>query len=107
MQPRPIRQDEQALIEHLLLQIGAGSAYHIPGEVEDLDDGGMGSIQLSRNGQHAGDLVKVNYIDEDGQAVLIVLTRNQFDELFDLDIWKVDFTPLRRFPKPGQVTLAE
>ena len=107
MPPRPIRQDERILIEYLLSQIDNGRKYRIPNEVEDLDDGGMGSVQLTRNGQHDGDLVKVTFLDEDGQTVLIVLTRNQFDELYDLDIWKVDFSPLLRFPDPNQVTLSD
>lgn len=105
MSKRPLRQDEKNLIIHLLTLVDGGKKYQIPGDVEDLNDGGMGSIQFTRHGLYAGDIINVTYQDEDGQIVLIVLTKNEYDELYDLDIWKVDFKPLLRYPVPERVSV--
>ena len=39
-------------------------------------------------------------MDDDGVLVSIELTVDERDELFELDFWKVDFSPLRRYPNP-------
>src|SRR5436305_1912821 len=100
MAPRPIRPEERALIEHLLGLIKGGNRYRIPQEVDNLGDTG---IQLSSRGEHADDLVEADYKDTDGRDVLITLTTNQYDELYELDIWKTDFSPLQRYPEPDKV----
>ena len=100
---RPIRQEERALIEHLLGLLKPGHRYKIPEEVENLGDGGTGSIQLSSRGEHAADLVEADYKDADGRDVLITLSANQYDELYDLDMWKTDFSSLQHYPEPGKV----
>lgn len=101
---RPIKQEERDLIEYLLSMLPEGSNLHqIPAEVTELNDGGMGSLQLSRNGTLHRDLIQMQYCDSDGQPVLITLTENQASELFDLDIWKVDFSPLKVYPRPEKL----
>lgn len=100
MPKRLIKDHERILIEHLLQLAGADKIFSIPSMVEDLNDGGMGSIQLSRKGRHSGELILVQYHDADEQLVLIGLSKNEYGELFDLDFWKVDFNPLIRYPKP-------
>jgi hypothetical protein len=100
---RPLKPEERALIQHLLGTVRDGNRYAIPDQVENLGDGGAGGIQLSKNGQHARDLVEATYLDDDRREVLITLTVNQHDELYDLDIWKADFSPLLRYPTPDRV----
>jgi len=100
---RPIRTEERALIEHLLGLLKGGHRYQIPKEVEALGDGGTGSIQLSSRGEHTADLVEADYKDTDGRDVFITLSANQYDELYDLDLWKTDFSPLLRYPEPDSV----
>src|ERR1044072_2140005 len=103
MARRPIRPEEQALIAHLLTLAKGGQRYKIPQEVENLGDTG---IQLSARGEHANDLIEADYKDTDGRDVLITLTTNQHDELYELDIWKTDFSELRQYPEPGKVRLS-
>jgi hypothetical protein len=103
---RPIREDERALIKHLLSLVKGGSRYQIPEEVANLTEGGMGGIQLATRGEHTADIVEADYKDTDGRDVLITLTMNQYDELFDLDIWKADFSSLQRYPTPDKVKLS-
>ena len=46
------------------------------------------------------ELVAANYVDEDGILVSVSLNLDQQGEPFEIDMWKVDFSPLRRFPRP-------
>ena len=96
--PRPLRPEEKALIEHLLTKVPGGKKYAIPEEAGSLGEYGL---QLSDRGEHAEDLVEATFIDEDRRAVYLTLTANDRGELYELDIWKVDFSPLRRYPVPA------
>jgi hypothetical protein len=104
---RSIKDEEKILIQHLLQLAGADEMFSIPNLVEDLNDGGIGSIQLSRKGRHSGELILVQYYDTDEQLVLIGLSKNEYGELFDLDFWKVTFNPLIRYPKPENLKILE
>ena len=43
--------------------------------------------------------------DEDGTLVGAVVSVDENGELHELDIWKVDFSPLKRYPRPEQLRL--
>ena len=103
---RPIKPEEQSLIAHLLSLVNEGSRYAIPQEVQNMGNAGTGSIQLSSRGDYAANLVEGDYKDADGRDVLITLSTNEYDELYDLDIWKADFSRLAQFPEPEKVKLS-
>ncbi len=105
MARRPIRPEERSLIEHLLSTVKGGAKYAIPQEVENMDSAGIGGIQLSSRGEHAADLVEAEYKDADGREVIITLTTNEHGELFEMDLWKTDFSPLQRYPEPAMLKL--
>ena len=73
-----------------------------------LQDGDMGSLRLcSARPEHAGrqltgNVAQVELADADGTPVLAALTLDQFGDLFELDIWKVDFSQLTRIPEIPQ-----
>ena len=73
--------------------------------VGPMDDGGMGSLLLYPNGKiiagrtFGRTLFEVEFKDADHVAVIASLNLDQHDELFELDIWKVNFDPLIRFPE--------
>lgn len=77
--------------------------------VQDMNDGGMGSIEFlpdsvkSRSSGIVSILVEAQYMDEDGVPVLITIYLDQQGRLHEVDFWKVDFSPLKRFPKPDQL----
>lgn len=79
--------------------------------VEDMQDGGMGSIRFVASGEperRFGDAVaEAEYIDEDGVLVSITINVDQNKNLYEVDFWKVDFSPLRRYPNPSEVTIIE
>jgi hypothetical protein len=109
---RPLRASESALLEHVL------SASHniqplltgIEGAiVQDMNDGGMGSLRFWRKDgekrRFGGIPVEAHFRDEDGVLVLAAVIVDQSGALYELDLWKVDFSPLRRIPEPHQVQI--
>lgn len=105
---RTIREEEIALIHHLLELAGIDSAAHsIPATVHPYENDVMGSIslQLTDTPDYGGDFIQVRYIDTDQIPVIISLTHDQSGALLDLDFWKEDFSKLLRYPKPGEVEL--
>lgn len=79
-------------------------------KVEELADGGMGSIRFIHPespdepmslGQW---VVAGEFQDTDGVIVSLAINVDKRNQLYELDLWKVDFSPLRRFPDPTAVT---
>ncbi|MES2222538.1 MAG: hypothetical protein V4587_16425 [Acidobacteriota bacterium] len=106
---RPLREEESKVLEALLGM--ASSNAKPPSEDElfavDLADGGMGSIRLTdkldRARKMGRELIVAEYIDEDQVPVSISVNLDQDGRLFELDFWKVDFNPLKRYPRPEEV----
>ncbi len=73
--------------------------------VQDMNDGGMGSIrfvgpELRRFGRQ---LTEAEYLDSDGVLLSIAVNADRDGNLFEVDFWKVDFSPLKRYPKPSEL----
>jgi hypothetical protein len=74
--------------------------------VEEMSDGGMGSLILCLPGTDAPDrkfgavAAELRFPDEDG--VLVIASLNVDTEGFplELDMWRTDFSPLIRIPDP-------
>jgi Domain of unknown function (DUF6984) len=68
--------------------------------VTEMQDGGMGSIRFvgGKDRRRAGSIAEATYLDDDGVAVSIELNVDEAGRLFELDFWKVDFSPVRRYP---------
>src|SRR4030095_4247273 len=106
MLKRAIRDDEVALIRFLLAKLPTKqNQYQIPLEVTEMDDGGMGSLLLNQNKDRrfGQDLIQAQYYDNDGTLVLVTLVEDNKQELFELDMWKVDNSPLKHFPTPDKL----
>jgi hypothetical protein len=75
--------------------------------VEDMSDGGMGSLRFVDAGHRVRrfgkKIAEAKFTDEDGVPVSAVLNLDDNGEPFELDIWKVDFSPLKRYPQPKEV----
>jgi Domain of unknown function (DUF6984) len=75
--------------------------------VRDLSDGGMGSIELGESSSDARRMLacvaEADYVDSDGVSVSIAINVDQNGHLFELDMWKVDFSPLIQYPILGQL----
>jgi len=105
---RAIRNEEKALIEFLLTKINPNHSYSIPEEVEEYGAAGMGSINLNNPNTdlYDSDLIQAEYTDADKIPVVISLTKDQNNQLLDLDFWKSDFSQLVVYPKPEDLMFA-
>jgi hypothetical protein len=43
-------------------------------------------------------LADLEFSDEDGAVVTVQLNLDNHNNLYELDVWKTDFSPLKRFP---------
>ncbi len=77
--------------------------------VEDMSDGGMGSIRFlkpNESERRFGKAVaKAEYTDEDGVLVSIALNVDRDGDLYEVDFWKVDFSPLKRYPRASDIII--
>lgn len=69
--------------------------------VEPMDDGGMGSFRIGEIAipRELGCAVaEVQFSDMDGIPVTAVLNVDTEGRLYEVDVWKVNFAPLQRWP---------
>ncbi len=67
-----------------------------------MSDGDMGSLRfetMESQERHLKTVIsEAEFTDNDGVLVSITLNLDQNGQLFELDVWKVDFKPLISFP---------
>lgn len=106
-QTRTIRENERVLIEFMLEKIDCTTQdYPIAEDVFEYEGGKMGSISLGIDNNpddYEGDLIQIQYTDSDEISVVITLTKNNRNQLLDLDFWKEDFSKLITYPTPDGV----
>jgi hypothetical protein len=105
---RELRDEERELIQFLAAGFLPQSKIErslAGARVEDMADGGMGSIRFAGPpGRKMGrELVESVYHDVDGTMVVITVNLDTRGELFELDFWKVDFSPLKKYPKYSEL----
>lgn len=100
---RQLRKLEKALLEQLLRQARQETTTPFPldaVEVCEMADGSMGSLYFAHPYKDVAmryfgkRIAELQFADSDGVAVLVSLNVDTDGELFELDIWKTDFTPL-------------
>jgi hypothetical protein len=89
-----------------LLLDRAGDGWNRPGVIrgiraQAMSDGGMGSLRLSAPGtakgllrHFGGRISELQFKDTDGVTIIASLNVDDRGDLFELDIWKTDFTPV-------------
>jgi hypothetical protein len=99
---RSLRPAERALILALSPQFGVELDDAL---VREMQDGGMGSIRFlgGDDRRYGRTIAEAMYVDDDGIVVSIHLNVDKTDSLFELDLWKVDFSPLLRYPRPDDL----
>jgi hypothetical protein len=79
--------------------------------VMEMRDGGMGSLRFEGTGGEDRRLGKTisqaEFVDEDGVPVSVTINLDQDGNLYELDVWKVDFSPLKRWPKSQDIVVKE
>jgi Domain of unknown function (DUF6984) len=114
---RPLRAEEREVVAALVAiapidQTLASAQALDAARVRDMLDGGMGSIWfLSPRGDVGrkadGVVSHLWYVDTDGVGAWLALLVDTQGELFELDIWKVDYSPLLRYPRRDQLEPAK
>jgi hypothetical protein len=78
-------------------------------KVHAMNDGGMGSIRFVSEDpdprKFGGVVREATFQDTDGVLVLASVIVDQSGALYELDLWKVDSSPLKRIPNPDQLLL--
>jgi hypothetical protein len=104
-QSRKISKEEERLLDFL---IGNNTSLKLPDNwkqdllVSPMQDGGMGSLSLlfvsqSEEKRVFGEQIsECHFLDEDGVDVIASLNVDQDGNLFELEIWKTDYSPLIR-----------
>jgi hypothetical protein len=99
----------RALLERerpLVTAIFEAAGLEIPNllRVRDMSDGGRGSL-LFQPGSAISlfGLAKLYFVDDDGVLVTASLNATAENKPVELDITKMDSSPLRRWPKEGEI----
>ncbi|ABF11502.1 DUF6984 family protein [Cupriavidus metallidurans] len=70
--------------------------------VEEMTDDGIGSLRFDSNIQArllCRDICKMEFPDFNAVRNFVTLLLDNYDELFDLNVWNADFSPLKQFPQ--------
>ena len=96
---------EEPLVAYLLNHAGIGADLDTL-RVKPMDDGGMGSLRFRSDTPDPKIGKKVaacQFNDSDGVEVWATLNLDQNGCLFELDVWKVDYSPLGQWPESKDI----
>ena len=99
LEPRILSAQERSLISFL----AEGRDWELDNAlVVDLREGGMGSIRfVPVDGRRRSvGIAEAQFTDADGVIVSLELSVDDQNRLFELDLWKVDFSKLCSYPCP-------
>ena len=104
---RKLSQEEEALVKLLIKNASATIQINWKSNLlaKPMDDGKMGSLLLLPNGidnsgRKFGSCVsEYQFTDKDGIEVIVSLNLDEKGDLFELDIWKTNFSPLIKIPE--------
>jgi hypothetical protein len=104
---RKLKSEEVGLITHMLNQVPNGDYFikKLPSlMVTEINNGRMGRLRfLSETSQKRTmqkEVAHINLRDADDMSLSITLNLGTDGELYEFDIFKADFTPLKQFPLP-------
>jgi hypothetical protein len=112
---RDLRDDERAVIRKLLSRSGLEEDFEkqlARMKVQTMPDGGMGSLQFY-NGRprspldYGEQIAEAAFQDADGVPVSVTLNVDQEGELFELDVFKANGSPLVRYPDLDDLAIIE
>jgi len=108
-QGRPLTSAERQLLQAMLARVKPEIETTLTSVlVKDMDDGGMRSLRFVTHGAQrhlGGAIAQAEYLDEDGVPVYITINVDREDRLYEVDFWKVDFSPLKRYPRPSDIKI--
>jgi hypothetical protein len=111
---RLLKADEALLIKALLMTNIKLAELILPvldsALVENMDDGEMGSLLFISSSDNSSrslgiTVAEAEFLDEDGVPVCIALNLDKDSQLFELDVWKVDYSPITRYPDLEKIVI--
>ncbi len=112
---RELREDELRVLRKMLSQTSIETEFEeqlASMKVQTMADGGMRSI-LFYNGRdrslldYGGQIAEAAFQDADGVPVSITLSVDTIGDLFEMDVFKADFSPLIRYPDLADLAIIE
>jgi len=112
---RDLHKDELAVIRKMISRSGFEEEFEeqlARMKVQNMPDGGMGSLKFY-NGrersllEYGGKIAEAAFRDADGVPVSVTLNVDQAGELFELDIFKADGSPLIHYPDLADLAIIE
>ena len=112
---RELREDELRVLRKMLSQTSIETEFEeqvASMKVQTMADGGMGSIRFY-NGRdrspldYGGQIAEAAFQDADGVPVSITLSVDTIGDLFEMDVFKADFSPLIRYPDLADPAIIE
>ena len=97
---RPLEPHEIPLVEHLVAAAGVAADLDAI-RVTSMEDGGMGSLTIgpvSEQRRFGSQAAECEFDDSDGVLVSATLNLDQSGHLYEIDVWRVDFSPLQQWP---------
>jgi hypothetical protein len=114
-QPRALNEPEKDMLKVLLQSKPSPSSFLLESVNElraiEMNDGGMGSLLLipkgaeSKNRSFGQQLALGEFTDLDGVPVSVALNTDSDGYLYELDVWKVNFSPLLAWPDPADIKI--
>lgn len=113
--PRPLTSAEHAIVAKMIRrapQAGNHVAQLRNAQVRDMPDGGMGSIQFRSRSSPEGrvghrQIAEAAFTDTDGTPVSVTLDIDDRGELYELDFFKADGSPLIGYPDVADLEIIE
>ena len=108
-QSRHLRSEEKDLIRKALGSSISADLDNL--KVTDADDGGMGGVRFETDRSprriFGSELARLSYVDADGVPVSVTLNSDLNGDLFEIDFWKVDFSPIVVYPTSDQLQIGD
>lgn len=105
---------EEFLFLKILLRLAFPTVTNIEADMAEIKvadmPGGMGSLLFYNDRDHrklGSVAIQVWFKDSDGVDVNASINIDEQGELFELDIWKVDYSTLLRFPEKDELEVVE
>jgi hypothetical protein len=112
---RELRAEELGVIRKILSRIAFGTELEnrlAAMKVQTMADGGMGSIRFYNGRErspldYGGQIAEAAFQDADGVPVSVTLSVDATGDLFEMDVFKADFSPLIRYPDLKDLAIIE
>jgi hypothetical protein len=109
---RRLKKEELDLITEMLenKSVAAQIIDRLPGRfVDEMDDGGMGSLRFvsdsEKSRKFGKEVASISLFDVDGIPLSFSINLDEDGDIFELDVFKADFSRLKTFPVPPYSSL--